>query len=100
VRCLEKDLDSLVTHYRFDRKCWVALRTTNAIETINRQFKRRTKTMDTLGEKTLEILLAFVAIKIELGWQLHRIDSAVFNNKPALPRNQMEETLEEMTILN
>lgn len=39
IRCLAKNLDSLVVHYRFDQKCWVALRTTNAIEAINRQFK-------------------------------------------------------------
>jgi putative transposase len=54
IRCLEKDLNSLLSYYAFDKRCWTALRTTNAIETINRQFKRRTKAMDTIGESTLE----------------------------------------------
>lgn len=81
VRCLEKDLDSLVTYYGFDKRCWTALRTTNAIETINRQFKRRTKGMDTIGEQTLESVLAFTALKIELNWRKHAIDSGVFNMK-------------------
>jgi putative transposase len=31
VKCLEKDLDSLLTFFKFDRSLWVALRTTNAI---------------------------------------------------------------------
>ena len=75
IRCLEKDLDSLLTFFRFDRAFWVALRTTNAIETINRQFKRRTRGMDTMGEQTLESVLAFTALKIEMGWGLHRINS-------------------------
>lgn len=31
VSCLRKDLDSLVSHYRFPAKTWVALKTTNAV---------------------------------------------------------------------
>lgn len=72
VKCLQKDLDSLLTFFKFDRSLWVALRTTNAIETTNRQFERRTRLMDTMGEKTLESVLAFTALKIEMGTAPHR----------------------------
>jgi putative transposase len=100
VKCLEKDLDSLLTHYRFDRKCWVALRTTNAIEAINRQFKRRTKTMDTLGESTLETILAFTALRLEINWQRARIDSRLYNKTREENVNVIEAAVAEMNLLN
>jgi putative transposase len=101
VKCLAKDLNSLLTHYRFDRKCWVALRTTNAIEAINRQFKRRTKTMDSLGEQTLEAVLAFTALRMEICWQKARIDSGLYNRrKEGNDINVIEATVAEMNLLN
>jgi putative transposase len=101
VRCLAKDLNSLVTHYRFDKRCWVALRTTNAIEVVNRQFKRRTKTMDTMGEQTLEAVLAFTALKLEIFWQKSRIDSGLYNRKKSGDDiNVIEATVAEMALLN
>ena len=111
VRCIEKDLDSLLTFYSFDRKCWQALRTTNPIEAINRQFKRRTKTMDTMGEKTLETVLAFVSLKIEFGWRRHRIDSAIYqpkahqrklreNENEIIEVNSIESAVAELGLLN
>jgi transposase-like protein len=101
VRCLEKDLDSLLTFFKFDRSLWVALRTTNAIETINRQFKRRTRGMDTMGESTLESVLAFTALKIEFGWGLHRIDSKLYTKHlEKEEKNVIEKTIEEVGLLN
>jgi putative transposase len=101
LRCLAKDLDSLLTFFKFDRQLWVALRTTNSIETINRQFKRRTRGMDSTGEKTLETVLVFTAIKIELGWQLHRIDSNIFKQHQLKEdKNTIEMAVEEIGLLN
>lgn len=101
VRCLEKDLHSLLQFYKFDRKCWVALRTTNSIETINRQFKRRTRGMDTLGETTLEAVLAFTALKIEYGWGLHRIDSRIYTRYLDKEEpNALESAIDEIGLLN
>lgn len=101
VRCLAKDLDSLVVHYRFDQKCWVALRTTNAIEAINQKFKRRTKTMDSMGEQTLETVLAFTALKIEISWQKSRIDSGLYNRRKKEDEiNVIEASAAEMALLN
>ena len=49
VSCIEKDLDSLLNHYKFDKRFWRVLRTTNPIERINKELKRRTKSMETVG---------------------------------------------------
>ena len=80
VACLEKNLDSLLVHYRFDPKLWRTLKTTNPIERVNRELKRRTKTMETLGERTLRIVTAFVALRLEFHWQKMPIDSRQIRN--------------------
>lgn len=69
VRCIEKDLDSLIVHYRFDERFWMALKTTNPIERVNKEFKKRYRSMGTVGEQTLECLLAFTALRLEMGWR-------------------------------
>ncbi len=70
VSCIEKDLDSLLVHYTFDKIYWRALKTTNPIERINKELKRRTKSMETLGESTLTSLVAFTALRLEMGWKV------------------------------
>ncbi len=42
VQIIEKDLDSLLTLFQFDPTYWTVLRTTNPIERLNKEFKRRT----------------------------------------------------------
>ena len=98
VSCLEKDLDSLTIHYRFDPSLWRALKTTNAIERVHREFKRRTKSMDTVGERTLQIVIAFTAIRMEFNWQFVPMNSKVLNNLlPANTKtNQLEAALEKL----
>lgn len=80
VACLEKDLDSLLAHYRFDARLWRTLKTTNPIERVNRELKRRTKTMETLGERTLRIVTSFVALRLEFHWQKMPADSFHLRN--------------------
>lgn len=87
VFCLEKDLNSLLVHYRFDSKLWRRLKTTNPIERVNRELKRRTKTMETLGERTLRIVTVFVALRLEYYWQNNSVDSIRIEN---LKRSQLE----------
>lgn len=96
VRVLEKDLDSLLAHYKFDQKLWRTLRTTNPIERVNKELKRRTKSMETLGERTLEVLLAFTAMRLEYHWQRVPVDT------PHLERlggrkNKIEESFLQLT---
>lgn len=94
VRNLEKDLESLLVHYQFDRRFWRVLRTTNPIERINKELKRRTKSMETVGEKTLTIVLAFVAMRLEYHWQRFTVDSSHYEKLGKKNQNQIETTIE------
>lgn len=98
VHCLEKDLDSLVMHYRFERKFWMALKTTNPIERINREFKKRSRAMGSLGEQTLECLLAFTALRLEMGWRQVPVDSAGLAKLKYMRNNgnALEDTISEL----
>jgi putative transposase len=88
VACIEKDLDSLLAHYSFEQRFWHALKSTNAIERVNKELKRRTKSMESLGEGTLRMVVAFTALRLEMGWQMHPIDSKALKN---LPRASVKE---------
>lgn len=95
VNCLAKDIDSLLVHYEFDSSYWRTLKTTNPIERINKEFKRRTKSMDTLGERTLETILAFTALKLEMGWKRNKVNSKNLENLPSIKENnKVEETID------
>jgi putative transposase len=74
VSCIEKDLDSLLAHYSFEKSYWRTLKTTNPIERINKELKRRTKSMETLGESTLTAVVAFTALKLEMGWRMYKVN--------------------------
>lgn len=75
VACIEKDLDSLVSHYRFPVLMWRALKTTNAVERIHKEVKRRARAMEAMGETTLSTLVAFTALRLEMKWRFRPIDS-------------------------
>lgn len=75
VKCIEKDLDSLLSHHQFSVTVKHALRTTNSVERINKEFKRRSKSMDSMGEMRLKTLLAFTAMRLELGWRSRGVDT-------------------------
>jgi putative transposase len=70
VKCLENSLESCLTYLQFPEEEWVCLRTTNVIERVNKEFKRRTRPMEILaGERSCYTLLAFVCLKMELRWR-------------------------------
>jgi len=70
VASLEKSLDACLTFFDFPTDEWVSLRTTNIIERLNKEFKRRTKPMEIVaGETACYRLLAFIALKMELHWR-------------------------------
>ena len=96
VRCLEKDLESLIVHYKFDQKFWRTLRTTNPIERVNKELKRRTKSMETVGERTLNVVLAFVAMRLEYHWQRVPVDSAHLEKIAERKQNQIETVVADL----
>jgi putative transposase len=82
VKCLTNSINSCLTFYAFPDDEWISLRTTNVIERVNKEFKRRTKPMEILaGENSAYRLLCFVALKMELGWRSVPLKR---NNLPAL----------------
>lgn len=70
LKSLENSLESCLTYLSFPAEEWISLRTTNIIERLNKEFKRRTKPMEILaGENCCYQLLAFVSLKMELAWR-------------------------------
>ena len=95
LRVIERDLESLLAHYKFEKRFWRTLRTTNPIERVNKELKRRTKSMETLGEKTLQVLLAFTAMRLEYHWQRFSVDMPHLE-KPGKKRNRIEGTVVQL----
>jgi putative transposase len=92
---LERDIEALLAHYAFPPEHWDALRTTNPIERVNKEFKRRSKAMEVVSPNGLKPLLAFTAIRLEYGWAQTPITS---NKLRGLKwRELRERQLEEAT---
>ena len=69
VKCLENALDACLTFFICPEEEWISLRTTNIIERLNKEFKRRTKPMEIVaGENACYMLLAFISLKMEMHW--------------------------------
>ncbi len=75
VERLERDLPELLAHYAFPREHWAALRTTNPIERVNKEFKRRARAMETVSPDGLKALLAFTALRLEFGWMTSSVEA-------------------------
>jgi putative transposase len=80
VKCLDKSLQACLTYLDFPEEEWICLRTTNIIERVNKEFKRRTKPMEILaGERSCYLLLAFVCLKMEVHWRSKPIGKVAEN---------------------
>ncbi len=76
VRRLDEAGDELLTFYRFPKSQWKTLRTTNVIERLNGEFRRRVKTQASLPTEDAALVLLFSLIasaQVKLrridGWQ-------------------------------
>jgi len=80
VKCLQNSLDSCLTFFDFPEEEWISLRTTNVIERLNKEFKRRTKPMEIVaGENACYTLLAFISIKMEIHWRSNPVGKVRYN---------------------
>ena len=80
VKCLQNSLESCLTFFDFPGEEWISLRTTNVIERLNKEFKRRTKPMEIVaGENACYTLLAFISIKMELHWRSNPVGKVRYN---------------------
>ena len=74
VSCLDKSIASCLAFFDFPEEEWISLRTTNIIERLNKEFKRRTKPMEIVaGESACYRLLAFISLRMELHWRSNPI---------------------------
>lgn len=73
VVSLEEAGEELLTFYRFPKSQWKSLRTTNAIERLNGEFRRRVKTQSSLPDASAAERLLFGLI-ISGQIQMRRID--------------------------
>jgi len=74
IKCLESSLNATLTYLKFPKTEWKSLRTTNPIERLNKEFKRRTKSMETVaGEKSCYNLLVVICLRMELYWKRYPI---------------------------
>ena len=86
MKCLENALDACLTYLHFPEEEWICLRTTNVIERVNKEFKRRTKPMN--GDPwRREVLLSAPGFRLfenanELAVKTHRQTAP----KPAFPQ--------------
>ena len=82
VKSLSNSLDACLTFFSFPEEEWISLRTTNTIERLNKEFKRRTKPMEIVaGENSCYLLLAFISLKMEMSWRRTKIGKV----RPNLP---------------
>ena len=67
ARSLEEAGLGLLTFSSFPKAMWKSLRTTNALENLNREFRRRTKTQASFSTEAsaLTVLFGLVAV-----WQI------------------------------
>lgn len=101
VECMGRDVEALLVHYDFPPEHWDALRTTNPIERVNKEFKRRSKSMEVVGPEGLKALLAFTALRLEFGWALTPISSNSLRQlkwRKERDRKQLEDV--SRTLLN
>ena len=74
VRVIERDLESLLRFFDFHPTYWTSIRTTNPIERLNKEFKRRSRAMEvTGGERSTYRILTYVAMTMEFNWSFHPV---------------------------
>ena len=59
VRSIEEAGLDLLTFYDFPKSMWKSLRTTNTLENLNREFRRRTKTQASFSTEAAAVTLLF-----------------------------------------
>lgn len=92
IACIEADLDELLTFFLFDPRHWKRIRTTNPIERVIKEFRRRTGVMDNHlpNMDSCEKIFYVVAEFMNERWvgrnRLH------FRNIESIPENLPERT--------
>jgi transposase-like protein len=90
ARSLEDGGEELLTYYELPKPLWRSIRTTNPLETLNREFRRRTKTQASFGTEQAAVtllygLVAFGQIRLRKinGYQSMKLLAGVASTKAA-----------------
>jgi len=86
VERLERDIEALLAHYAFPPEHWDALRTTNPIERVNKEFKRRSKAMEVVSPNGLKPLLHRAPSRVRVGADPHHLEQAARTQVARAPR--------------
>jgi len=71
VRCIEKDLEEMLSFYYCPREIWIKLRTTNVIERAFREVRRRTRPMSCFNNiQSIERIVYAVLSHLNDKWRI------------------------------
>jgi putative transposase len=87
VRSLQEGGDELLTFFAFPKRQWKTLRTTNVIERLNEEFRRRVKTQGSLPTEDAALVLLF-GLVVSGQIRLRRLDG--WRQIPAVLRDRRE----------
>ena len=73
VRCLQEAGTDLLTFTHFPRSMWKSLRTTNQLERLNGEFRRRTKTQGSFANETAALVVLYGLCAMGM-IQMRRVD--------------------------
>ena len=74
-KSLKQNIESALRFYNYPAEEWLSLRTTNPIERLNKEFKRRTKSMEIVaGEQSCYNLITVIALRMEAHWKKNPIN--------------------------
>ena len=73
ARSLEEADDELLTFFEFPKAMWRSLRTTNPLENVNWEFRRRTKTQASFGTEASALTLLYGLVAFGQ-IRMHKID--------------------------
>lgn len=74
VACVEKDIEVLLSFYRFPKSQWAGLRTTNRIERAFKEFRRRTRAMDSFPNEECCLRCVFaISQELDERWEERRL---------------------------
>lgn len=70
VKCLEQDLEELLNFYEYPKQLWKKLRTTNIIERVFREVRRRTRPMSCFQNKaSVERIIFAIFHRLNRKWE-------------------------------
>lgn len=70
VRCLEKDLDELLSFFDYPKEHWIKIRTTNAIERSFREVRRRTRVFSCFSNRaSSERIIFAIFAHLNTAWK-------------------------------